>query len=133
MTARLMEVHLSQRSALSVDNNFICQALWYLAGGQCSVAEKIEPVTEGECRELIEKVTDRWKNPQPIPRWCCDGVHCAGSDIRFAGIWHHMYAVCRAYEHYRRVDPEDEWLPDFQCYDGLIIEKTNEMYTASAE
>ena len=120
---RLMEVHLSQRSALSVDNNFICQALWYLAGGQCSVAEKIEQVTKGECRELIEKVTDRWKNPQPIPGWCCDGIHSAGNDARFAGILPQMYAVCKAFEHYGRVDPTDEWLPEFQCYDGLTIEK----------
>ena len=120
---RLMEVHLSQRSALSVDNNFICQALWYLAGGQCPVAEKIEPVTERECCELIENVTDRWKNPQPIPGWCCDGIHCAGNDPRFAGILAQMYAVCKAFEHYGRIDPNDEWLPEFQCYDGLTIEK----------
>ena len=120
---RLMEVHLSQRSALSVDNNFICQALWYLAGGQCSVAEKIEQVTKGECRELIEKVTDRWKNPQPIPGWCCDGIHSAGNDVRFAGILPQMYAVCKAFDHYGWVDPNDKWLPEFQCYDALMIEK----------
>jgi hypothetical protein len=30
--------------------------------------------------------------------------------------------VCRAFQHYGRVRPEDEWLPDFRCYDGLIIE-----------
>jgi hypothetical protein len=34
-----------------------------------------------------------------------------------------MYAVCKAFEHYGRVDPNDEWLSDFQCYDGLIMEK----------
>jgi hypothetical protein len=37
-----------------------------------------------------------------------------------------MYAVCKAFEHYGRVDPTDEWLPEFQCYDGLMIEKEDE-------
>jgi hypothetical protein len=36
-----------------------------------------------------------------------------------------MYAVCKAFEHYGRVDPDDKWLPAFQCYDGLIIEKAD--------
>jgi hypothetical protein len=38
LAIRLCKIHLSQRSALSGDNNFLCQAAWYLAGGdnQCS-------------------------------------------------------------------------------------------------
>jgi hypothetical protein len=37
-----------------------------------------------------------------------------------------MYAVCRAFVHYGRVDPSDEWLSNLQCHDGLIIEKADE-------
>jgi hypothetical protein len=96
--------------------------LWYLADGQCLVAEKIEPVTEGE-RELIDEVSENWKTPKPIPGWCCDGIHCAGNDARFAGILPQMYAVCKAFDHHDRVDPNNEWLAEFQCYDGLTIEK----------
>jgi len=33
-----------------------------------------------------------------------------------------MFAVCRAFKHYERVSPDDEWLAKFRCYDGLIIE-----------
>lgn len=42
------------------------------------------------------------------------------------GMLPEMYAVCRAFEHYGKVDPNDEWLPEFQCYDGLTIEKPDE-------
>ncbi len=122
LAARLCEVHLSAKSALSGDNNFICQAAWMLAGGVSPVAEENEPVTTEECCELLERAKERWRNPQPIPRWCVDGLHSAGDDPRFAGILPHMMAVCRAFEHYGRVEPDDVWLPQFQCYDGLVIE-----------
>jgi hypothetical protein len=38
LAIRLCRVHLSQRSALSGDNNFLCQAAWMLAGGRSPVA-----------------------------------------------------------------------------------------------
>jgi hypothetical protein len=85
LAERLGRVHLSARSALSGDNNFLCQAAWMMAGGESPVAEKILPVTEDQCHELLEKAKERWRNPEPIPRWCCDGVHCAGDDPRFMG------------------------------------------------
>ena len=122
MAERLAEVHLRARSALSSDNNFICQAVWMLAGGNSPVADVLHPVTSAEVSELIEKARARWKDPQPIPQWCCDGVHSAGNDVRFMGTWEHMNAVCRAFSHYGRVDPEDQWLPEFMSYDGLIVQ-----------
>jgi hypothetical protein len=122
LAARLCQVHLSAKTALSGDNNFLCMATWMMAGGVSPVAEKILLVTAGECHQLLDKAKECWRNPQPIPRWCCDGVHCAGDDPRFMGMLPEMYAVCKAFEHYGRVDPEDSWLPDFQCHDGLIIE-----------
>jgi len=126
LAARLCRVHLSAKSALSGDNNFLCQAAWMLAGGVSPVAEEILQVTADECHELLERAKERWKNPEPIPRWCCDGLHCAGDDPRFAGLLPEMWAVCRAYQHYHRVDPDDEWLADFRCYEGLIIERSGE-------
>ena len=50
LAARLCKVHLSAKSALSGDNNFLCQAAWMMAGGESPVAEEIEPVTAEECR-----------------------------------------------------------------------------------
>jgi hypothetical protein len=120
--ARLATVHLGARGALASDNNFICQAAWMLAGGVSTVAELIEPVRPRDVGQLLAMARERWKDPKPIPGWCCDGVHSAGNDERFMGAWSHMYAVCRAFQHYGRVDPADEWLPDFQCYDGLVIQ-----------
>jgi hypothetical protein len=107
---------------------YLCQAAWMLAGGESPVADHIKPVFAEECYELIDNAKERWKNPEPIPGWCCDGTHCAGSDVRFMGMWQHMYAVCKAFEPYGRVDPNDEWLPAFQCYDGLIMEKAGKSH-----
>ena len=84
---RLAEVHLRARSALSSDNNFLCQGAWMLAGGTSPVTDVLHPVTNSEVSELLEKARDRWKDPQPIPQWCCDGVHSAGNDVRFMGAW----------------------------------------------
>jgi hypothetical protein len=33
-----------------------------------------------------------------------------------------MYAVCRVFEYYGRIDPADQWLPEFRCFDELVIE-----------
>jgi hypothetical protein len=123
LAERLAQMHLCAKSALSSDNNFLCQAAWMMAGGISQVADAVEPVPQSEVIELLEKAEERWKSPRPIPGWCCDGIHSAGNDIRFMGMWQQMYAVCRAFEYYGRVDPEDEWLPEFQSYDGLVFEE----------
>ena len=123
LAMRLCRLHLSAKSALSGDNNFLSQAVWMMAGGSSPIAEQILPVTDAECRDLLDQATERWKNPQPIPRWCCDGIHSAGDDPRFIGLLPQMWAVCEAFRHYGRVDPADEWLPQFQCHDGLVIDQ----------
>ena len=41
LAARLCKVHLSAKSALSGDNNFLCQAAWMMTGGKSPVAEKL--------------------------------------------------------------------------------------------
>jgi hypothetical protein len=121
--ARLCRVHLSARTALSSDNNFLCQAAWLMAGGQTPIANENAPVTMEECQELLQQANERWRSPQPIPRWCLDGVHSAGDDPRFMGTYPAMWAVCKAYQHYLHVDPDDVWLPEFQCFHGLVIEE----------
>jgi hypothetical protein len=121
LAQRLVEIHLRAKSALSRDNNFLCQAAWMMGGGYSPVAERSEPVFATEVFDLVETARERWKNPQPIPRWCCDGLHSAGDDVRFMGVWFHMYASCLAFEHYRRLDPLDNWISEFYCYDGLTI------------
>src|SRR5258708_3483222 len=83
---RLLNIHLGARTALSGDNNFTGHAVWYLVGGESSVAHQIEPVESSEVHELLERAKERWKHPAPIPNCYCDGIHCAGSDRRYAGI-----------------------------------------------
>lgn len=84
-------------------------------------AEQSDQVFAAEVLESLERAREQWKSPEPIPRWCCDGLHSAGDDVRFMGVWFHMYAACLAFEHYGRLDPKDNWIPDFYCYDGLSI------------
>jgi hypothetical protein len=117
----LCNFHLGLKSPLAVDTNFWGHAVWYLCGGTCPTAHDIEPVLAGECQELIEAAAKRWQHPVSIPGWCCDGIHCAGADSRFAGMMPQMYAVCKAFQHYGRVDPSDQWLPSFLCHDGLQL------------
>ncbi len=105
LAARLCKVHLSAKSALSGDNNFLAQSVWMMAGGVSPIAEKIEPVTAGEVYDLIERTREAWKTPQPQPSWQLDGIHAAGSDTRFTGLLPEMFACCKAFEHYGRVDP----------------------------
>lgn len=116
----MRDIYLRHAHALRHDNNFTCQAVWFLAGGISPVADQIETVTRGEVRALIEKVNAT--EPHIIPSWCCDGVHCAGNDIRFCGMCDRMFAVCNQYNHYGRVSPDDPWLEDaFYCLDGLEL------------
>lgn len=118
---RLTLIHLNHKYALSQDANFLCQAVWHMAGGHSDVVDTIHVVRGGDVMPLIEQAQEKWKHPQAIGEWCCDGIHCAGNDRRFAGIWHDMYAVCRAYAYYGDVEPSRAWLPDFYSLDGLNL------------
>lgn len=120
----LCTTHLLQKSALSGDNNILSQAAWMLAGGVSPIAMTEKPgVTYGEAVEALKKAQEQWKTPHTIPTWCCDGIHCAGNDPRFAGVLPLMYSVCLAYKKYGRVDPDDAWGHDLYCLDGLNVEK----------
>ena len=119
---RLMKnVYLPHAKSLSADSNFTCQAAWFLAGGVSPVIDQIETVTLGEIRQFLDKVRDT--SPYVVPEWCCDGIHCAGNDLRYAGMWDRMFAVCNQFRHYGRVSPVDEWLePKFYSVAGLKLE-----------
>lgn len=122
----LKNIHIRHAKALSADNNFIGQAAWLLAGGSSPVVDRIEPVTHGEVRELLERVNAT--QPYVVPQWCCDGVHCTGNDTRYMGSWDRMYAVCRQYDHYQRVNPDDPWLEDqFYSLEGLRVRQPDQV------
>lgn len=118
---RLMKnIYLRHAKVLSSDNNFLCQAAWLLAGGNSQVIDNIEPVSNGEVQDLLDR--NLANTPHVIPGWCCDGVHCAGNDTRYMGMWDRMFAVCQQYNHYLRVSPDDSWLEDeFYSLDGLGV------------
>ena len=79
-----MRIYLIYGKSLSIDSNFTGQAAWFLAGGTSSAINHIEALTRGEIRRLIEHANKT--QPYP-PEWGCDGIHCAGNDIRYAGMW----------------------------------------------
>jgi hypothetical protein len=121
--ARLCTIHLQNKSALSRDANFLCQSVYLLAGGEISVLDEIKPVMASEVRKILVEQFEEMKKYAPInPAWC-DGIHCAGVDRRFAGMWNDMNAVCMAFNHYGRVDPNDKWLRKFYVMDGLDIDE----------
>jgi len=114
----IQNIYLQHSRYLSDDGNFIGQAAWLLAGGMSLVIDQLGTVTRGEIRRLIERMNEI--SPYPPPEWCCDGVHCEGNDIRFAGMWDRMYAVCNQFNRYQRVLPSDEWFEDeIYSMDGL--------------
>ena len=119
---RLLSIHLGTRSALAGDNNYLCLAVWWLAGGQCPVADQIEPVTAAEVYELLDRTRAQWEHPDPIPEWAVDGVHCSGRDRRYCGVLSDMAAVCAAYNKFGNINPENQWDQSFFVLDGLQYE-----------
>ena len=71
LAARLCEIHLSARAALSGDNNFLCMATWMMAGGASLVADKILPVAEEECYQLLDEAKGKRKSNAPVVGWVC--------------------------------------------------------------
>lgn len=118
---RLLAIHAKHKGPLSGDANFLGQALWWMVGGNFPVENTIYPVMSAEVKEHLQRAVERWKNPNPIPEWCCDGIHCGGTDRRYSGMIQDMDALCHAYLYYGNVDPENEWLPEFYPLDGLEI------------
>lgn len=121
-TRLIKNVYLRHAKSLSADSNFTCQAAWLLAGGKSPVIDQIEPVSRDEVRHLFDEVLAA--PPHVIPAWCCDGIHCAGNDVRYAGMWDRMFSVCNQFKHYKRVSPDDLWIEDqFYSLEGLVLEQ----------
>src|SRR5215472_14855454 len=95
---RLATIQVRNKSALSEDSNVLYRACWYMCGGDSPVTDAEASVDPHEVEVLLESAREKWQNPKPIPRWCCNGVHSAGDDRRFAGLWPEMWAVCQARE-----------------------------------
>lgn len=99
------------------DTNFSGQTLAVLVGGPIGASMDRE-VPEDEVVQLIAQALTRLVEPMTVPEWCLDGIHTGGRDPRFAGTIRQMNAMCRAYEYYGRLDPADEFLPEFYEIDG---------------
>lgn len=119
---RLTAIHLMHAKSLTHDANFLCQAVWWLAGGTSPVADEIQPVFSSKARELIEQARAKAETYRGIPTHWCDGIHCAGTDRRYAGIWPEMNALCKVFEAYGNVEPTNEWKQEFYELDGIIYE-----------
>lgn len=117
---RLIAIHLSAKSPLSGDANFLFQSVWWMAGGVSPVVDSIEKVMASEVKGYMAAAIRLWKNPNNIPAWCCDGVHCSGTDRRFAGMWPDMYAACNVFARTGDVDPSIQWLREDYSLEGLI-------------
>ena len=95
-----------------------------LAGGTSPAGDWCQPVSDEEVRSLLTRIEET--PPYPVPAWCCDGVHCAGFDIRYAGMWDRMNAVCRQFDQNGQVRPDDTWQEDrFYSMEGLAWKAMN--------
>lgn len=119
---QVIGVHMTHKGPLSGDANFLGHGVWWLVGGGFQGDMEAPKVTVGEVVPFLEAASERWKNPEPIPAWCCDGIHCGGTDRRFAGMVQDMDALGQAFNYYGEANPDHEWHPEFFRFDGLIIE-----------
>lgn len=119
----LVEVFQDNVNTLWNDGNFSGQALIVLIDGP--IGDSTAPEVQ-EC--IVVALTQLALSPQvdkpDVPTWCLDGIHCSGSDPRFAGTVRQLQAICKAYEHYKRLDPRDVWLPEFYGDGAEVSEDT---------
>lgn len=115
----LATIHKTNKRAMAWDSNMLGQALWCLCGNEFNHTHTIEKVMASDVRASLDRAREAWKTPEPIPEWCCDGIHCGGYDRRFAGTVTDMYAMCSAFNQYGRLDPQDQWLTSFYSLEGI--------------
>lgn len=111
---RILRLILSNIKALYGDDNYEGQALWWLCGH--SFPNQDYPVVVKEEDEKVLKfVRDHWAPDHKllVPTWACDGIHTTGKDRRFAGVVSSMVGCCRAFSHFGRLDPVDQWQKSF--------------------
>lgn len=110
---RLASVFDRHASRLWMDGNISGQAYYALIHGE--FGEQVCPEVEAvQVDSAILHARERLKAGITVPSHALDGVHTqSGSDRRFAGVVKFMSGCCRAYEHYGRLSPADQWLPSF--------------------
>jgi hypothetical protein len=109
--ARVFERHVG---AFWLDNNVSGQAYYAMIHGEFGVQQGCQEVSATAVESALAQATQRLKAGISLPEYCQDGIHTKnGNDRRFAGIVKFMSGSCKAYEHYGRLDPRDDWLPSF--------------------
>ncbi len=125
---RLAQVFYRHASTLWLDSNISGQAYYSLVHGAFGEQHVPEISVEAVSRSIQNSI-ERLQTPIETPSFARDGIHTrCGRDSRFAGVVRHMSAACRAYEHFGRLEPGDQWLPEF--YDPPVIGIPGERQTA---
>lgn len=108
--ARVFERHVG---AFWLDNNVSGQSYYALIHGEFG-EQGCPAISTAEVESALAQATERLKARISLPAYAQDGIHTKnGNDRRFAGIVKFMSGSCRAYEHFGRLSPTDEWLPSF--------------------
>ncbi len=116
---RLAQVFYRHAATLWLDSNISGQAYYSLVHGKFG-EQHVPEISVEAVSQSIQNSIERLQTPIETPAFARDGIHTrSGRDSRFAGVVRHMSAACKAYEHYGRLDPSDEWLRAF--YDQPII------------
>lgn len=117
LPARMVaQIHASAGKLLSMDENFLGHAVYRLHRGLLGQLDL--PVLNNDAvKASVEQAFERLKTPELPQPYSQDGIHCKGSDRRFAGMLPSMVSCINAYRHYGRLDPSDTWVEDFYHVD----------------
>lgn len=108
--ARVFDRHVG---TFWLDGNVSGQTYYALIHGDFG-DQTCPQVSAESVEKMIGQAAEQLKSGLAVPSYARDGVHTrGGSDRRFAGVLKFMSGSCRAYEHFGRLIPEDEWLPEF--------------------
>ena len=110
---RLAKVYDQHASAFWLDTNVSGQTYYAIIHGE--FGRQVSPeVSHQEVERYLVQAQQKLMGDYAVPRYAQDGVHTkSGSDKRFAGVVKFMSGSCRAFEHYGRLSPDDEWFPEF--------------------
>lgn len=114
----LIDIYVRNASALWLDGNISGQAVFALLNGDFGY--QTAPIVDAvHVMKLLADAERRITDGLVIPDYARDGIHTRQSgDRRFAGTVKQMAGCCRAYEHYGRLDPSDEWVAQFYQSDN---------------
>ncbi len=111
---RLAQVFSRHAQTLWTDSNISGQAYYSLLHGEFGEQGVPPEISPEIVVQSIQNSIERLQTPIEAPSFALDGIHTrSGKDARFSGVVRHMAAACKAYEHFGRLHPSDEWLPSF--------------------